>query len=316
MEEASGVDLVWQSFGAERTRQLFERFPGQYRALVVETNDPLQWYRVRFKCPELHDYNLKPEQCPWADKAPWLGGKNTGSWSNPCIGDIVWITFEKQHPYGPIWTGFATPTRRKYYPLESIFTKSPLAVKEDGTADETPSDYQEDYLPKDRRPMSHGNQDRYGNLNLVSSVGFYPTEHKDKPAPNGTDAISKSKFDFGDKPEINNPDRKYVANVTKYGVIMIMSDVGYYWKKDGDIGEFEGDFDKDRDFEINRYFYLQKLLNEDKPKSESQDQRRFEIKTRAGHKLEMRDVGWAQEGGGMSGKEDAGQTKSRPDEYG
>lgn len=316
MEEASGVDLVWQGFGAERTRPLFERFPGQYRALVVETNDPLQWHRIRFKCPELHDYNLKPEQCPWADKAPWLGGKNAGSWSHPCIGDIVWIAFEKQHPYGPIWTGFATPTRRKYYPLESIFTKSPLAVKEDGTADEKPSDFQEDYLPKDRRPMSHGNQDRYGNINLTSSVGFYPTEHKEKPAPTGTDAISESKFNIGDKPEVNNPDKKYIANVTKYGVMMVMSDVGYYWKKDGNYGEFEGDFDKDRDFEIKRYFYLQKLLNEDQPKSESQDQRRFEVKTRAGHKIEMRDVGWAQEGGGMSGMTDAGQTKSRPDEYG
>lgn len=313
----SNLNQVWQKFFNERTANLFERFPGWYRALVVETNDPLQVYRIRYKCPELHDFNLKPEDCPWAMPAPNMGGKDAGSWISPCIGDIIWITWEKNHPYGPLWVGAADPSRRKRYPLESIFTKSPKAVKEDGSPDDKPEDFIKEYLPKDFRPMSWGNKDRYGNVEIRSAIGFFPDEHDLKPAPVGQDAISKSDFDKGDKPEINKPDRKFIADMTKYGFYNLSSDVGYYWKKDedGDFGEFKGKFDEDHEFEIKRYKYLTKLFNENEPNSEDRDQRRYEIRTRAGHKFEMRDVGWAQDGGGRSGCEDIGPTKSREDEY-
>lgn len=320
------LDAVWNRFLRARTKPLHERFPGFYRAEVVETNDPLQHHRVRFKCPELHDHNLRPDQCPWADKSPALGGKNVGSWEHPCIGDIVWVTWEKNHPYGPIWVGFASGTRRKRYPLESIYTESPLAVKLDGTADEKPADFLTDYLPKDRRPMATGWRDRYGNAEVNSAVGFFPVEHRKKPAPPGQDPVSNKAFESGSPPEVNKPDRKYLARITKYGTYCIQSDVGYYWQRpeqeeneseeggeDQQLGEFYGDFDKDRPFEIERYFYFNRLFNEDKP--EETDQRRFEIRTRAGHKFEMRDVGWAQMGGGRSGCDDAGKTKSRPGEY-
>jgi hypothetical protein len=324
------LSRVWDKFNKFRVVDLFNRFPGWYRALVVETNDPLQWHRIRFKCPELHDFDLKAEDCPWADRAPWLGGKNTGSWVHPCIGDIIWVTWEKNHPYGPIWVGFAMGTRRKRYPLESIYTKSPLALKLDETADERPDDFNEEYLPKDFRPMSHGWRDRYGSSQVNSSVGFFPVEHIKKPAPVGQDPISKKDFDQGDKPLVNDPDRKYCVEMTKYGNFTIQSDVGFYWKRpskneandkflqflgEDTLGEFVGDFDEDRPFEIKRYKYLLRLLNEDQPKSEERDQRRYEIRTRVGHKFEMRDVGWAQKGGGRSGCDDAGETKSRPDEY-
>ena len=312
---SDGLDRVWEKFHKERVAPLVTRLPGMYRSLVVETNDPLQWYRVRFKCPELHDSNLKAEDCPWADKSPTLGGKNAGSWTHPCIGDIVWISFEKGHPYGPIWTGFATETRRKRYPLESVYTKSPLAVKEDETADETPQDYLKPYLPQDFRPMSHGWRDRYGSVEIDSSVGFNPIEHKQAPAAPGWDAVAMGSYDKGAKPVINEPDRKYCATITKYGMLKISSDVGYWWHKEDDTGEFLGDFDKDRPWEIKRTFYYTKLLNENKPNSADRDQRRIEYRTRAGHKFELRDVGWAQMAGGMVVNDDAGQCHSRQDEF-
>jgi len=313
---SDNLNRVWEKFNSERRAPLFARFPGLYRAYVVETNDPLQWHRVRFKCPELHDWDLETSDCPWADKAPWLGGKNAGSWAHPIIGDIVWISFEKQHPYGPIWIGFASPTRRAYYPLNSIYTRSPLPVNiDEDPLDSPPEDFMTDYLPKDYRPMSHGWQDRYGSSEINSSVGFFPTEHDTKPAQLGQDAVAKSSFEEGEKPKVNEPDRKYLARVSKYGTIEILSDVGYYWKKDSDLGEFEGDYDKDIEFERKRYFYMTKLLNENQPNSKEQDQRRYEIRTRAGHKFEMRDVGWAQKSGGVSGKEIVSNTKCR-NEYG
>jgi len=310
-------DPAWEKFYGERSLPLDQRYNGLYRAVVVETNDPLQFYRVRVKCPELHDGDLKPEQCPWAIPAPWLGGKGSGSWANPCIGDIVWITWEKGHPYAPIWVGFADPTRRKFYPLESAYTLSPLAVKLDETPDEVPVDYDKDYLPKDYRPMSNGFKDRYGNVDVNSTVGFFPKEHDKEPATTGQDAISNQGFNTGLNPVVNDPDRKYMSRMTKYGTYVIQSDVGYYWqrpkeedkKTDKDLGEFRGDFVKDRDYEISRYKYLVKLLNEGRPVDT--DQRRYEVRTRAGHKFEMRDVGWAQKGGGRSGSVDVGKTTSR-----
>lgn len=166
--------------------------------------------------------------------------------------------------------------------------------------------------------MACGWRDRYGSSEVNSSVGYFPIEHKDKPAPLGTDAVAKTALKPGKKPEINKPDRKYLARLSKYGTFQIQSDVGYFWKKedDSEVGEFIGDFDKDRDFEVDRYKYNLKLFNENKPNSEDQDQRRYEIRTRAGHKFEMRDVGWAQMDGGMSGCEKIPKTKSRQGEYG
>ena len=323
MRDESNLDILWNKFRQQRVAPLSQRYPGFYRGLVIETNDPLQWHRIRFKCPELHDHTLKPEELPWADRAPSLGGKNAGSWTHPIIGDVVWITFEKQHPYAPIWIGFAMGTRRKRYPLESIYTESPLAVKLDGTPDEQPSDFLREYLPKDLRPMSSGWKDRYGSSEINSSVGFFPIEHDVLPASTGTDAVAKKGFKAGFTPEANRPDKKYLCRITKYGTYDLHSDVGYYWKKPSSEngngsseGEFEGDFDNDRPFEIDRYKYLTKLFNENEPNSQFRDQRRYECRTRAGHKFEMRDVGWAQKAGGRVVCEDAGECKSRTDEYG
>ena len=310
---SDNLNVVWSKFFNHRTKTLWERFPGYYRALVIETSDPLNMYRVKFKCPDMHDFDLPPADCPWAVPCFDLGGNRAGRFVAPTIGDWVWITFEKQHPYGPIWTGFANPTRRKFYTYPQIFQKTPLAVNDEGVATERPDDYDEDYLPKDGRPMGHGWQDRYGNLDVHSAVGYFPSEHKQPPPPQGHDALAGQ--DFEQKvtdPEVNNPDRKYMARVTKYGHIFLMGDQGYHWQKDNkqELGEFVGNADEDEDFEKKRWLFLQRLLNDNAPRAsdENGDQRKQLMMTRYGHRIEMRDVGWAQLG--------PVQSKSREGEFG
>lgn len=304
---SDNLSIAWSRFFRHRTKQLSERFPGHYRALVVETNDPLNMYRVRFKCPELHDFELRPDDCPWALPCPTLGGIATGSFDHPCIGDWVWITFEKQHPYGPIYVGFADPTRRQMYALPQVSSPTPLPLNEDGNPkDKTPNDYDKQYLPKDGRPMQTGKVDRYGNLEISSAVGFYPSTHAEPPPAPDYDPIAKKSFSAAPKPEVNSPDKKYILKATKYGNIMLLGDQGYYWrkeeKKEGtntkQYGEFTGDATKDLEFEQKRWLGLQSLINEDKPDTTTPDtdQRRIMLLTRYGHKFEMRDVGYAQEG--------------------
>ncbi len=288
------LDRVFQKFFKERTENLFDRFDGLYRAIVEETNDPLDIGRIRIRVPELHNKTIEVKNLPWASPAFAVGGKGCGWWANPIVGDIVWVQFEKNHPYSPVWVGAATPTRRKFYPLPSIHGKTPLSVNDEGKPADTPDDFLPEYLPKDSRPMSFGMKDRYGTFFELNSVGFFPKEHKAAPPPTGTDAVAKSDFKASvAEPEENKPDVKYAVLNTKYGHTMIFNDVGYDWKK-----EFEGDFNKDQSFEISRQKYLQRFFNEDVPSG--RDQRRAEIRTRYGHKFEMRDVGW---------------TKNRPGEY-
>jgi len=304
-----GMGHVWDKFFSQRVKSLWDKFPGQYRALVVETNDPLNIGRVRYKCPDMHDFDLKADDCPWAVPALDLGGKGSGRFVSPVIGDWVWIAFERQHPYGPIWTGFADPTRRKFYAYPQIHSPTPLSVNEDGKPEGQPEDYDIDYLPKDGRPMAHGWKDRYGNLDIHSSVGFYPSEHGDTPPPPDHDALQGSSFEQKSiPPSVNDPDKKYMARVTKYGNIFLMSDQGYSWKKgesESEIGEFTGNFKKDEEFETKRWLFLQKLLNNGKPNG---DQRKMMMLSRYGSRFEICDTGWAQNGPIKS--------KSRAGEYG
>ncbi len=250
-------------------------------------------------------------RAPWAVPSFDLGGPRAGRFSHPCIGDWVWITFERQHPYGPIWTGFATPTRRKFYTYPQLSQTTPVALNEDGKPGGKPNDSDKEYLPKDGRPMTHGWQDRYGNMDIHSAVGFFPDEHKKAPPPADHDAVQKSKFDQqSSAPEVNDPDRKYMARVTKYGIMMVMSDQGYHWKNEGDLGEFDGKTKEDEEFESKRWKSLQKLLNEGEAKTSDgkNDARRWLSMTRYGSRIEIRDTGWAQQG--------PIQSKSREGEFG
>jgi len=297
------LDKMWQGFFETRNKPLHFRFQGKYRALVVETNDPLRVHRIKFLCPELHDANVNPSDAPWAVPATDFGTKGCGRWSYPCIGDYVWIEFEKQHAYAPVYTGFCDPTRRRFYTLPSIYGPTPIPVDPRGNPvpqNRRPVDFDPDYMPRDNRPMSHGWQDRYGNLDVHNAVGFFPAEHRDAPPPPGVDAFTsnlmqqaKKSINFESneaRPKVNDPDTKYMLRMSKYGHMMIQSDIGYLWKRDGDQGEFTGDFDQDAQFEVDRWLYIQKLINEDAPSGK--DQRRLMLMSRLGHKLEFRDVGW------------------------
>lgn len=311
---SDNIGVVWDKFFTQRQRPLWERFPGHYRALVVETDDPLNIGRVRFKCPDLHDFELKPEECPWAVPSPDLGGKRAGRFIYPIIGDWIWIVFERQHPYGPIWVGFADETRRKRYTLPQVHNITPMPVNDEGKKDKRPKDYDKDYLPKDGRPMAHGWVDRYGNIDIHSSVGFYPKEHDTKPPPPDHDAIQGSNFEQqSEKPLVNDPDKKYMARITKYGHISLMGDQGYHWKKESGstpLGEFSGDAKEDDEFETKRWLFLQRLLNDDVPRASDTngDQRKQLNMTRYGSRIEMRDTGWAQQG--------PIESKSREGEFG
>jgi len=287
------VDEIWRDFLGNRIEDLAKRFPGWHRAEVVETNDPLRDHRVRFRMPEMHDKSLEAEKCPWAIPSPTMGGKRAGFWPGVCKGDFVFINFEKGHPYGPIWSP-ADPTRRKFYALESIYGRTQLSVNEKGEPADAPDDYDEERLPKDERPMSTGFKDRYGNIFMMGAVGFFPKEHANKPAPTGTDPVTEGAYKASQKPpEENKPDMKFMVQMSKYGNYMIVADIGYKWKN-----EFDGDFEKDEDFEIKRVKYIQKMFSENE--TDGVDQRRMEMRTRFGHKFEMRDVGWK---------------KSRPEEF-
>lgn len=335
-----------QEFVKEDQIDQEHRFVGPHRAVVVDTDDPLAMGRIKFKCPDIHDYTLLPVEAPWAIPANFIGGKSSGHFEVPCIGDFVWIEFEKSNPYAPIWRGYAPPTRLNYYPIPFVAQRTPpanlvenIVNKKPNTNNKLPDviDYDVKYLPKDGRPMSQGVQSRYGSLSIDSSVGYYPIEHYIEPAPLGLDPIQQKKYDAQNEiPLVNEPDKKFVANITKYGNMLIMSDVGYWWNNDqkimpyvsrGATGEFSGDFKLDREYEVNRWLYNQKLINEDRPVSWGKgardvdwnadfgDTRRIEMLTRYGHKIEMRDVGWAQPGEFDAQHKFARSSKSRLGEF-
>lgn len=284
--EDKALSQVWDNIYQERASNLFRRFPGWYRGVIVETNDPLNMRRVRVKIPEFHNNGVKAEEVMWATPAPWMGGKMAGCWTNFMIDDVVYVTLEKQHAYGPICVAAADPTRDRYYSLWSTYTKPAPPISKDGKPLASPDDHLKEYLPQDNRPMSTGMNDRYGHFFVMSSVGFFPKNHQVSPASAGTDALAKKDYEASKKPPtINEPDVKFFAMGTKYGNYQILADQGYKWDE-----EFKGDFDADEEFEVKRYKYLISQFNEGQPKE--RDQRRNEWRTRAGHKFEMRDVGW------------------------
>lgn len=282
-------------------------FPGIYLAQVIDTNDPLNVGRVRFICPELHDSDMDLSMTQWAVQAPFTGSPRAGMWSAPVKGDIISIMFQKGDPHSPMWMGVVHPTTRRHYPLLSQHQPSQTAQDINGNADTSrPSDEDSEYLPQDGRPMGVGIADPYGSTLWLSGIGFFPKEHAKPPEPVGIDPITKNAYkQRNSPPKVNDPDMKFMAAVTKYGNYMLLSDVGYEWKKDGTYGEIEGDFLKDDEFEIGRAKALRRQFTQDR--TTGKDERRIEFATRYGHLFLMSDVGWAQ-----SGPKDS---KSRPGEY-
>ena len=299
---------------------------GIYRAKVVDTNDPLHIRRVKIRIPMFHDDDILDENnnstgtpdklCPWALVINSWGGNGSGQWHNYCIGDVVFITFENGNPYNPVVIGPADPTLINLQPLESEYHDFQVLSKDlnvTARKDKELSDHYKkfyyanisDYIPKDRRPMNLGFKDRYGSFFIMNSTGFFPTEHNKEPQDDYIKTVFE-KNKKSQKPLVNQPDSKFIALVSKYGNYLLLADQGYYWKNDPQSdpskGEFEGNLWKDYKFETSRSLNLLKTFNEDTSDNkdtandvgnlETHDQRRIELRTRYGHMIQMRDVGW------------------------
>jgi uncharacterized protein involved in type VI secretion and phage assembly len=82
-----------------------ERFDGNYRAVVVDNNDPDTSGRVKLRVyPMMED--LEEAVLPWALPAfpLWEGGKSgEGSYVIPDVGAHVWVFFEAGSPLHPVY---------------------------------------------------------------------------------------------------------------------------------------------------------------------------------------------------------------------
>lgn len=89
---------------------LRSHFAGQeldtiYMGEVVDNKDPNKQGRLRVMVPELYQ-GLPKESLPWAQpNMAFGGGKDYGIFFVPTIGSKVYISFYKDHPWYPIWTG-------------------------------------------------------------------------------------------------------------------------------------------------------------------------------------------------------------------
>lgn len=311
------LEEFYNKFLKERQQSaqgLFERYKGPMVGVVVDTNDPINMHRLRVKIPELHDWDMNDEYVPWARSAPWMGGSISGSWTNYSIGDLIYVMYEKNHPYNILYFGSADATRRARYVLDSVYAESPPVLSEDGQIDEifesnnnirnndgtiaskktdntkisVSLDYVPEWLPGDRRPASSGMKSQYGHCFIMKEVGWYPKVHDKQSTPTGIDPLTGSQLSLGASPKQNEPDAKYMALHSKYGNYFLLSDIGYNWWE-----EFKSDWDNDkleRKWERDRCNYYTKAFTEQEYKN--RDQRRLEMRTRYGHMMEMRDVGW------------------------
>jgi hypothetical protein len=290
---------LFDRFHRERSQDNWSaHFTGLYRGIVVETNDPLRMHRIRVRIPDMYRKTEPAENILWASTANWFGGGPMGgSWVAPSIGDVVWVAFEKGHPYSPVVVGYADPTRTKRYVHDSLYGPVPVPFDEKGEIAERPEYDNDNFLPKDHRPYSMGFRSPYGQEVILNYTGFFPKAHAAKPAEAGTDPVSNKEFEVSKKaPEANKPDTKFMALVSGYGTSIILHDAGHEWQE-----EMKGDAVEDEDYLIDRYKYGLDFLNEMAP--EGRDQRRFEVRTRAGHKIEVRDVGWNKSREGEYGKQ-------------
>jgi uncharacterized protein involved in type VI secretion and phage assembly len=78
-----------------------QKYLGKYRAVVVNTNDPLRLGRIQAIVPDLS--NDKPSS--WAMPCVPLAGPHMGLYGLPPVGAQVWIEFEAGDPDRPIWVG-------------------------------------------------------------------------------------------------------------------------------------------------------------------------------------------------------------------
>ena len=85
---------VWHSEGAAAPAPA--RFPGVYRATVLDNQDPTQSHRLQVQVPE-----VLANESAWAIPSPSLGSAP----EIPAVGTGVWVQFDGGDPDHAEWTG-------------------------------------------------------------------------------------------------------------------------------------------------------------------------------------------------------------------
>jgi len=70
-------------------------YPGIYRAVVVDDNDPHKLRRLKVQVPDVHG-----SEASWASACVPAGSRR-----QPKVGSDVWVMFEGDDPARPVWIG-------------------------------------------------------------------------------------------------------------------------------------------------------------------------------------------------------------------
>ena len=75
-------------------------YPGIYRAVVTDDNDPLRLRRLKVQIPDV----FGSESSLWASACVPAGSRR-----QPKVGSGVWVMFEGGDPAHPVWIGVVVP---------------------------------------------------------------------------------------------------------------------------------------------------------------------------------------------------------------
>lgn len=78
------------------------KFYGEYRAKVLNNQDPKHLGRIIVECPSVWGEGI---ESPWCFGKFPIASKTYGFYMVPNVGDWVWLTFEKGSPDYPVWNG-------------------------------------------------------------------------------------------------------------------------------------------------------------------------------------------------------------------
>lgn len=81
---------------------------GVYRARVEDNEDPLHIGRVKIRVPMLHGFEengVSKKNLPWASYCSNSGGYGYGSFLVPEVGEYVFVVFEDNDSYKPVYIG-------------------------------------------------------------------------------------------------------------------------------------------------------------------------------------------------------------------
>lgn len=78
----------------------FGRYYSNYRAFVMDNDDPDNMQRLKLKIPEVGGDSVYEY---WAYPEGVFSGPGYGSQVLPQKGELVWVSFESGHPEVPIW---------------------------------------------------------------------------------------------------------------------------------------------------------------------------------------------------------------------